>query len=86
MIGVYILDDKDIRLSYFSWIQTFRRLHSLLAKLKQTPGGQKCLRIDIMHRPCIQTVRNTECNSIVFLKSKNIHQCLYIGGICVQYK
>ena len=26
-------------------------------------------------------VRNTECNSIVFLKLKNIHECLYIGGI-----
>ena len=25
-------------------------------------------------------------NYIVFLKSKNIHQCLYIGGICMRYK
>ena len=31
-------------------------------------------------------VRNTECNSIVFHPLKNIHQCLYIGGICVRYK
>ena len=31
-------------------------------------------------------VRNIECNSIVFLKSKNIHHCLYIRGICVRYK
>ena len=23
---------------------------------------------------------------IVFLRRKNIHQCLYIGGICVRYK
>ena len=23
---------------------------------------------------------------IVFLELKNIHQCLYIGGICVRYK
>ena len=25
-------------------------------------------------------------NCIIFSKSKNIHQCLYIGGICVRYK
>ena len=31
-------------------------------------------------------IRNTECNSILFHKSKNIHQCLYIEGICVRYK
>ena len=31
-------------------------------------------------------IRNTECNSILFHKSKNIHQCLYIWGICVRYK
>ena len=25
-------------------------------------------------------------NCIIFSQSKNIHQCLYIGGICVRYK
>ena len=25
-------------------------------------------------------------NCIIFSKSKNIHQCLCIGGICVRYK
>ena len=25
-------------------------------------------------------------NCIIFPQSKNIHQCLYIGGICVRYK
>ena len=25
-------------------------------------------------------------NCIMFPQSKNIHQCLYIGGICVRYK
>ena len=25
-------------------------------------------------------------NCIIFSKSKNIYQCLYIGGICVRYK
>ena len=25
-------------------------------------------------------------NCIIFSQSKNIYQCLYIGGICVRYK
>ena len=32
------------------------------------------------------TMLEIQNDCIVFLESKNIHQCLYIGGICVRYK
>ena len=32
------------------------------------------------------TMLEIQNDCIVFHKLKNIHQCLYIGGICVRYK
>ena len=32
------------------------------------------------------TILEIQNDCIVFHESKNIHHCLYIGGICVQYK
>ena len=32
------------------------------------------------------TMLEIQNDCIVFLELKNIHQCLYIGGICVRYK
>ena len=32
------------------------------------------------------TLLEIQNDYIVFLELKNIHQCLYIGGICVRYK
>ena len=32
------------------------------------------------------TMLEIQNDCIVFHESKNIHQCLYIGGICVRYK
>ena len=44
------------------------------------------VKIEIGAIYCSDTMLEILNNCIVFHRRKNIHQCLYIGGICVRYK